>query len=185
MTETASASASSPFPETSLAARVLALCGQRGFYIAGAESLTGGLLADSFVSVPGASAVFLGSAVTYHLGAKRHILGVDRAILDSEGAVDPRVAAQMAEGTARVYSAAVSADGEEIATPANPVVGISTTGVAGPDSDGYKSVGLVYVGVRLPGVATAQVRELHLKGDRAAIRRAAVTAALEFVLSQL
>ncbi|MCI1984208.1 MAG: nicotinamide-nucleotide amidohydrolase family protein [Bifidobacteriaceae bacterium] len=171
--------------ETSLAARLLAFCGERGFFIAGAESLTGGLLADAFVSVPGASAVFLGSAVTYHLGAKRHILGVDNSILNTEGAVDPRVAAQMAEGTSRVYSAAVSSDGLEMELTSNPVMGISTTGVAGPDSDGYKPVGLVYVGVRLPGAAEARVKELHVSGDRAGIRQATVVAAMQFALSLL
>lgn len=157
------------------AAALLDLCARKGLYIACAESLTGGLLSDAFVSVPGASAVFLGSAVTYHLGAKNHILGVDAALLDAEGAVDPRVATQMAEGTSKLYSTAV---------PSNQVVGISTTGVAGPDSDGYKPVGLVYVGIKVPGEA-AQVRELHLSGNRAEIRRATVRSALTFALDTL
>jgi nicotinamide-nucleotide amidase len=157
------------------AAALLDVCARKGFYIACAESLTGGLLADAFVSVPGASAVFLGSAVTYHLGAKNHILGVDAALLDAEGAVDPSVAAQMAEGTSKLYSTAV---------PSERVVGISTTGVAGPDSDGYKPVGLVYVGIKVPG-ESAQVCELHLSGNREEIRRAVVRAALAFALDTL
>jgi nicotinamide-nucleotide amidase len=64
-------------------------------------------------------------------------------------------------------------------------MGISTTGVAGPDSDGYKPVGLVYVGVRLPGAAEARVKELHVSGDRAGIRQATVVAAMQFALSLL
>ena len=60
-----------------LAAAVLAYCETNRFKIAAAESLTGGLLADAFVRVPGASKVFLGSAVTYDIRAKASILGVD------------------------------------------------------------------------------------------------------------
>lgn len=86
-----------------LAAAVLAYCEANHFKIAAAESLTGGLLADAFVRVPGASKVFLGSAVTYDIRAKASILGVDAELLRSEGAVHPEVARQMAAGTARLY----------------------------------------------------------------------------------
>ena len=79
-----------------LAAAVLAYCETNHFKIAAAESLTGGLLADAFVRVPGASKVFLGSAVTYDIRAKASILGVDAELLRSEGAVHPEVARQMA-----------------------------------------------------------------------------------------
>ena len=70
-----------------LAAAVLAYCETNRFKIAAAESLTGGLLADAFVRVPGASKVFLGSAVTYDIRAKASILGVDAELLRREGAV--------------------------------------------------------------------------------------------------
>ena len=107
-----------------LAAAVLAYCETNHFKIAAAESLTGGLLADAFVRVPGASKVFLGSAVTYDIRAKASILGVDAELLRSEGAVHPEVARQMAAGTARLYRQ--QGDGD-------CVIGLSTTGVAGPD----------------------------------------------------
>ena len=106
-----------------LAAAVLAYCETNHFKIAAAESLTGGLLADAFVRVPGASKVFLGSAVTYDIRAKASILGVDAELLRSEGAVHPEVARQMAAGTARLYRQ--QGDGD-------CVIGLSTTGVAGP-----------------------------------------------------
>ncbi|MCI1936373.1 MAG: nicotinamide-nucleotide amidohydrolase family protein [Bifidobacteriaceae bacterium] len=152
------------------AAWILETCVARHLYLACAESLTGGLLSNAFVDIAGASRVFLGSAVTYHLGAKREILGVDADLLNTQGAVDPQVAAQMADGTARLYSTAV---------PSDRVVGISTTGVAGPASDGFKPVGLVYVGVHLPDSET-QVRELRLRGDRQQIRSGTVQRALMF-----
>ena len=69
-----------------LAARVLEYCKRHGVKIAAAESLTGGLLADAFVRIPGASEVFLGSAVTYDIRAKAKILGVDASLLAREGA---------------------------------------------------------------------------------------------------
>ena len=75
----------------------------RGWHIAAAESLTGGLLADAFVSVPGASRVFCGSAVTYDIHAKSKVLGVDCELLQSQGAVNQQVAMSMAVGAARVY----------------------------------------------------------------------------------
>lgn len=175
---TESAAAAEHAADSFIAPKAVALldeCRQQGLLLACAESLTGGKLADAFVSVPGASAVFLGSAVTYHLGAKHHLLGVDQQLLDARGAVDSDVAAQMAEGAARIYGESVTSD---------QVLGISTTGVAGPDSDGFKPVGLVYVGVKVPG-KQSHVRELHLQGSRMSIREQTVRAALVFALDSL
>ena len=76
----------------SLAAGILKICEANNTKIACAESLTGGLLADAFVRIPGASNVLLGSAVTYDINAKASILHVDKALLDREGAVHPEVA---------------------------------------------------------------------------------------------
>lgn len=111
----------------SLAAGILKICEANNTKIACAESLTGGLLADAFVRIPGASNVLLGSAVTYDINAKASILHVDKALLDREGAVHPEVARQMAVGTARLYSQPEYGD---------RIIGLSTTGVAGPGPDG-------------------------------------------------
>lgn len=159
-----------------LAAAVLRYCDKNHFKIAAAESLTGGLLADAFVRIPGASKVFLGSAVTYDIRAKAKILGVDRELLDEEGAVHPEVARQMALGTARLYQQ--DEDGD-------CVVGLSTTGVAGPGPDGDKPAGLVYIGCSLPagfgGVRSRRTVafELRLDGGREAVRHGVVQRILE------
>lgn len=151
-----------------LAAAVLAYCQERDIKIAAAESLTGGLLADAFVRVPGASKVFLGSAVTYDIHAKASILGVDSDLLRSQGAVHPEVARQMAYGAARLYAQPEYGD---------RVLGLSTTGVAGPGPDGDKPAGLVYVGISIPsGLGGRSAREtiaceLRLQGTREEIRR--------------
>ena len=155
----------------SLAAGILKICEANNTKIACAESLTGGLLADAFVRIPGASNVLSGSAVTYDINAKASILHVDKALLDREGAVHPEVARQMAVGTARLYSQPEYGD---------RIIGLSTTGVAGPGPDGDKPAGLVYVGLRIPASLTpdhAEVLkavELHLDGMREEVRRLTV-----------
>lgn len=165
-----------------LAAAVLTICESHGVKIACAESLTGGLLADAFVRVPGASRVFLGSAVTYDINAKASILGVDKALLDREGAVHPEVARQMAVATARLY------DQPEYA---GRVIGLSTTGVAGPGPDGDKPAGLVYIGFRIPQDVAAdrsehvEAVELRLSGTREDVRHATVRCVLERLLAWL
>lgn len=147
----------SSLPTEILAARILDNSVQLGFHIAAAESLTGGLLADAFVSVPGASKVFCGSAVTYDIHAKSKILGVDANLLQTEGAVYKDVAMQMAVGTSRIYRGAGWKYEDQSVDDSSddsrfPIVGLSTTGVAGPGPDGNKPAGLVYVGIRLPKV---------------------------------
>lgn len=146
---------SSPVYLKNLAARILSNSVQLGFHIAAAESLTGGLLADAFVCVPGASRVFCGSAVTYDIHAKAKILGVDAHLLQTEGAVFRDVAMQMAVGASRIYRGAGweyedESSAESSADPSFSIIGLSTTGVAGPGPDGSKPAGLVYVGVLLP-----------------------------------
>ena len=152
-----------------MAARILRFCEAHDVKIVAAESLTGGLLADAFVRVPGASRVFLGSAVTYDIRAKASILGVDRGLLEREGAVHPEVARQMAASVAGLYGQPEYAD---------RVIGLSTTGVAGPGPD---------VGVRIPaaispdGVPSVTAHELHLTGGREEVRRGAVFSLVQIV----
>ena len=137
----------------SLAAGILKICEANNTKIACAESLTGGLLADAFVRIPGASNVLLGSAVTYDINAKASILHVDKALLDREGAVHPEVARQMAVGTARLYSQPEYGD---------RIIGLSTTGVAGPAS------------LTPDHAEVLKAVELHLDGMREEVRRLTV-----------
>ena len=155
------------------AARVLELLRGDGRTLAVAESLTGGLLADAFVQVPGASAVLLGGVVAYATPVKHTVLGVDADLLDREGPVDPEVAKQMADGVRR----AVAVDGRAAD------VGVSTTGVAGPEGQGGEPPGTVWVGVAVGERRIA--RSAVLPGDRGAVRRGAVRLALETLLEAL
>jgi nicotinamide-nucleotide amidase len=150
------------------AAKALEALEARGWSLALAESLTGGLLADAFVSVPGASKVLRGSVVAYATDLKQELLGVDADLLAANGAVDPSVAIEMAVGAANRLGADVA---------------LSTTGVAGPDEQDGKSVGTVFVGLLTPDGSS--VIELHLAGSRAEIRSQAVTAAIAELLEVL
>ncbi len=149
---------------------VIATLIERGLTIAVAESLTGGLLVSELISTPGASAVVVGGVVAYNTELKHTVLGVNAELLAEYGPVHPDVAAQMATG---VRDALALTDG-----PAR--IGISTTGVAGPDSQDGHPVGTVFLGFAVDD--SVQVRELHLSGSRAAIRSAVVSESLSELL---
>ncbi|GAA0722262.1 CinA family protein [Dactylosporangium roseum] len=147
----------------------------RGATLAVAESLTGGLLAAAFVEVPGASRVFRGGVVAYATDLKATLLGVPTPLLDAHGPVDASVAAALAAG-ARERCGADWA--------------VATTGVAGPDPQAGQPVGRVYVAVVGPSLAhgdpeRVEVREFTLAGDRSAIRRGAVDAAVALLAEAL
>lgn len=152
------------------AADVIGALTAYGLTIGTAESLTGGLLAATLTGVPGASATFVGSVVSYATRVKAQVLGVDAGLLEERGAVDPDVARQMAAGVCRVLGTDV---------------GVATTGVAGPDPQDGQPVGTVFVAVAGPVAGAMTVRSLALDGDRAAIRAATVEAALDLVRSVL
>lgn len=145
-------------------AEILSSLQGRGATLAVAESLTGGLLTDAFVRVPGASAVLRGGIVAYATDLKAELLGVDAALLARRGAVDPDVAEHMASG---------------VRARLNATYGVSTTGVAGPDPQDGQPVGTVYIAVSSPA-RTSHTR-VHLEGDRQRIRTSAVVEAIEFL----
>ena len=140
----------------------------RGLTFAAAESCTGGLIAKRITDLSGASAVFRGGVVSYTNDVKRDVLGVPQALLDEYGAVSAPVAQAMAEGVRRITGADL---------------GVSVTGVAGPDRDDRgNEVGTVYL-----AVSTAQdayVTLFRFDGDRAAIRTAAADTAFSLLLRQ-
>ena len=142
---------------------------QLGRTVATAESCTGGLLGKRLTDLSGSSAVYPGGVISYCDDVKHRVLGVSQADLETLGAVSEPVARQMAEGVRRLLGSDY---------------GVSTTGLAGPNSDGSgKPVGLVYVA--LAGPMGARVRELHLRGDRDAVRVQAADEALALLLESL
>lgn len=99
-------------------AQLIADLTRRGLSIATAESLTGGGLVARLVDVPGASHVVRGGVCTYAVDTKASVLGVSESRLTLTGPVDEQVARQMAAGARSLFGASI---------------GLSTTGVAGPD----------------------------------------------------
>ncbi|UUU30490.1 CinA family protein [Streptomyces sp. CA-210063] len=161
---------------TSTAADVLRLLTVRGETLAVAESLTGGLVAAAITAIPGSSQVFRGSVTPYATELKHQLLGVDATLLDQRGAVDPQVAAQMADGVRRVLGADW---------------GISTTGVAGPEPQDGQPVGTVHVAVAGPSATVSgafgggKVSSLRLNGGRTEIRKESVRSVLALLLQEL
>lgn len=105
----------------------------RGITISSAESCTGGLFAGAITGVPGISAVFERSVVTYNYKAKMEELGVSGKTLEEKTAVSPEVCRQMLDGLYKKTGSDVC---------------VAVTGNAGPTADGDTPVGLIYVGCR-------------------------------------
>ena len=139
----------------------------RGWSIAVAESLTGGLLVAELIRTPGASAVVNGGIVAYSTELKHTLLGVNSGLLATHGPVHADVAAQMAAGVRdRMAVAGIPA-----------TVGISTTGVAGPDPQDGVAVGTVFLGFAIG--TDVRASGVQLTGTREDIRRAAVSESLK------
>ncbi|HJR19353.1 MAG TPA: competence/damage-inducible protein A [Actinomycetota bacterium] len=137
------------------------LLDERGWTLACAESITGGLIATRITELPGASTTFRGGVVSYATDAKSLALGVDPALIEQHGVVSGPVARAMAAGARKTFDADV---------------GIATTGVAGPTELDGKPVGTVVLAVS--GPLGEFDREVHLPGDRTTIRRIASGAGL-------
>lgn len=144
------------------AERVIDLARRAGVTIATAESLTGGLVCDALVAIPGASAVVKGGIVAYDEEVKHSALGVSKALLAREGTVSHAVASAMARGA----RGALGAD-----------VAVATTGAAGPEPHGGQPPGTVVIAV--VGPRGDRVTTLYFEGDRAAVRHQAVAAAID------
>jgi nicotinamide-nucleotide amidase len=152
---------------------LVASLAQRRETVAVAESLTGGLLVAELIRPAGASAVVVGGIVAYNSDIKESLLGVDPLLLRSVGPVHPDVASAMARNVRR----ALAVDGR----PAT--MGVSTTGVAGPDAQGGQEPGVVFLGLSWgESVAT---RRLDLTGSRDDIRALSVQHALEWIAETL
>jgi nicotinamide-nucleotide amidase len=145
--------------EDVVAARLL----ERGLTLAVAESVTGGLIASRLVGVAGASKWFRGGVVSYASEVKFDLLGVP---------VGPVVSADAAEAMAGGVRALLKSD-----------VGLSVTGVAGPEEQDGQPAGTVFVGLSIGG--TVQHAALRLPGDRPRVRAYSAISALDVLRRSL
>ena len=143
---------------------VLRLCEERGWTLGVAESVTGGLVGARIANIAGASRVFRGSITSYATDVKRSVLGVT-----AEKVVSEEAAREMADAAQRVLGTDV---------------GISVTGVAGPDTQDDQPVGSVFFGLALPGRPTEAVATT-LPGDRERIRQFATISLLNLTRLRL
>jgi nicotinamide-nucleotide amidase len=140
------------------------LLSERGMTLSVAESLTGGLVASRIVNVPGASSWFRGGIVSYSTESKRSLLG-----MGTVPAVSEEAAVAMAEGV-------VEAFGSE--------VGVSVTGVAGPNEQEGVPVGTVWMGFASRDGRPEAVR-VRLPGDRERVRQFAAISVLDALRRRL
>lgn len=131
---------------------LIKLLSENGLTLSCAESITGGMIAAKLTSVPGASKVFCGGAVTYTDGMKNRMLSVKKETLASYTAVSEQTCTEMAAGVKKLTGTDYS---------------IAVTGYAGPPVES-EPVGLVYIGVATPQKTV--VKEFHFKGPRERIR---------------
>jgi nicotinamide-nucleotide amidase len=137
---------------------------ERGLRLACAESLTGGGVGERLTVPPGASEVFVGSAVVYAVESKQRVLGVSSRTLERAGPVSEACAREMAEGARRLYSADVA---------------LSLTGAAGPEAHGGAEAGTVWLG--LDAEDRQHTRGYRSPGERDQVRRWAEQAGLDLV----
>ena len=150
--------------EVTMEAAVLALLGGRGWTLAVAESVTGGLISQRITDVAGASASFRGGVVSYATAVKRTLLHVSDGPVVSE-----RCALEMAIGVRELLGA---------------TVGLSVTGVAGPTEQDGQPVGTIWCGLALPD-REPEALGMKVPGDRRRIREFACINALDALRQRL
>lgn len=138
---------------------------KRELSITSAESLTGGLFQSTIVGVAGASTIFPGGYVTYSDASKHSLLGVSEATISDNTVVSGPVAKEMAIGAKNLMGTSI---------------GVSFTGVAGPDGLEGHPAGEVWIGLALPNGDTVQNKYVF-NGNRQKIRQRSVNKAFELI----
>ena len=149
-----------------LAQTIATIFTQRGATLVTAESCTGGWIAKTLTDVAGSSAWFECGVVAYSYEAKEALLGVRPETLEHQGAVSRETVIEMVSGALARFGATVA---------------VAVTGIAGPSGGtSDKPVGTVWIGWKRRG-GYAQSELFHFDGDRDAVRRQTVSAALRGV----
>ncbi|MDQ0217004.1 competence/damage-inducible protein A [Peribacillus cavernae] len=155
--------------ETSLIKELVKELTVRNLTIAGAESLTGGMFQEQLTSIPGAGKIFKGGIVSYTNDTKANLLKISDKTIDEYGVVSGQCAIEMAENVRDLLDADV---------------GISFTGVAGPDEQEGMPVGTVFIGMAFRN-QESKAERLNLSGSRAQNRIRSVKYGCHYLLRQL
>ena len=152
------------------AARLGVALRDRGWFLATAESSTGGLIGHALTTNPGASDYYAGGVICYSNLAKEVGLGVPHALIAEQGAVSESVAVALARGAADRFEAELA---------------ISVTGIAGPDGGSLaKPVGTHFIAA-VSGSRVPRVEKHRFSFDRNGNRAAAALRALEMALDEV
>ena len=134
--------------------------------ISTAESCTGGNIAHVITSMPGSSAYFKGSVVSYCDEIKNRVLGVSQQDLETYSAVSQPVAILMAQGVRQLMQTDIS---------------VATTGIAGPTGGTpQQPVGTVWIAVSSAEKHTAKC--CHFEGNRTEVIEAATAQAIQMAI---
>lgn len=137
--------------------------------VSSAESCTGGNIAHRITQIPGSSAYFMGSVVSYSNDVKAQVLEVSRDAIARYGAVSREVVEAMAEGVAKVMHSDCA---------------IATSGIAGPGGGTkFKPVGTVWIAVKYKEQVVAEC--CHFQGDRIAVIESATNHAIVMLINLL
>lgn len=142
-----------------------------GGMLAVAESCTGGNISRLITSVPGSSAYFKGSVVSYSNAVKREILNVREQNLKKSGAVSEPVVSDMAINVMGLFDVDYS---------------IAVSGIAGPDGGTEeKPVGTVWIAVATPTRLTTRLFHFGTAGGRETVIQRASVAALGILRQEI
>ena len=142
----------------------------KGWMLVTAESCTGGWVGEAVTMVSGSSEWFERGFITYTNVAKREMLDVKPATLDTHGAVSEQTVTEMTAGALAHSHAQVA---------------VAVSGIAGPaGGTAAKPVGTVCIAWQRSGGA-ARAETHRFDGDREAVRRQSVERALHGVLELL
>lgn len=138
---------------------------EKGLTLGIAESCTGGYLSHKITNVPGSSAFFIGSIVSYHNRIKEEMLSVSNEDLTTVGAVSKETVLKMAESTLDVL---------------NVDYALSTSGILGPTgATSEKPVGMVWMGIAKKGKSFS--KEFFFRFDRLQNKELAVNCGLDWL----
>lgn len=149
--------------------KVFQLLKEQGKTVAAAESLTGGMFTERLIGVIGASSVCLGGIVCYDTNVKEKLLQVPTHITRNSGVISAECADSLATNIRSVIGSSL---------------GISFTGVAGPDSVEGQPVGTVYIGI-VDATGEKQLEKFVFHGNRQTIRKKAVWKGFELLFNFL
>ncbi|WYP24904.1 competence/damage-inducible protein A [Alkalihalobacillus sp. FSL W8-0930] len=137
--------------------------------LSAAESFTGGLFTSGLTSYKGASSIFVGGISAYSSNVKEDILQVSNDTIKQSGVVSEPCASEMASSVRKMFKSDI---------------GVSFTGVAGPDPQEGKEPGTIFIGISGPD-SNVTVYPLSLSGNRQAIRERAVKYCCFYLLNEL